>query len=294
MANEKETFVSLILPAKNEGRNVQSTIESALQVKTNVPFEIIVVDDGSTDGCCDFITSFKCPHTIQFVRTAGIGAARARNLGAEQSKGEYLIFCDSHLYFEDYWIDRLLEPISTGLADAATPGIAPVNTPYVVGFGQTLTSQLGTSWNRRQQTSFPTAILPGGCFIISRNAFFDVGGFDHGFHVWGYEDVEISIKLWLFGYKCYVQPDVKVLHLFRHSFPYKVTYEHVYYNLLRMAYSHFSDERIKKCKKFIHHQDPDKIESFVLQSNVLEQRRNYFSRRKYDDDWFMNTFHISF
>lgn len=294
MSNEIKTIVSLILPAKNEGRNVQTTIESALQMKTNILFEIIVVDDGSADGCCDFISSYICPITIQLVRTEGIGAARARNLGAEQSKGEYLIFCDSHLFFEDYWIDRLLEPIITGLADAVTPGIAPANNPNVVGFGQTLTSELGASWNRRQHNSFPTAILPGGCFIISRKAFFDVGGFDQEFHVWGYEDVEISIKLWLFGYKCYAQTDVKILHMFRQSFPYKVTYEHVYYNLLRMAYSHFSDGRIEKCKTLIRFENPEKIDSIVLQSEVLKQRQYYFSRRKYDDDWFMNKFGIPF
>jgi glycosyltransferase involved in cell wall biosynthesis len=43
------------LDAENEGVHVENTIESALRVKTAYLFEVIVVDDGSSDGCCDFI-----------------------------------------------------------------------------------------------------------------------------------------------------------------------------------------------------------------------------------------------
>lgn len=46
---ETMPFVSLIMPAKNEGINVLTTVDSALQAKTQYPFEIVIVDDGSTD-----------------------------------------------------------------------------------------------------------------------------------------------------------------------------------------------------------------------------------------------------
>jgi GT2 family glycosyltransferase len=166
--------------------------------------------------------------------------------------------------------------------------------PYVVGYGQKLDQNLGIQWNAWQAAPFPCAVLPGGCCGMSRKVFFDIQGFDHDFRGWGYEDVDISLKLWLFGYKCYVQPSVKVLHLFRETYPYAVTWENTYYNMLRMAYSHFNKERIQKCKQLIKNVDADYIESLVLQSDVLKQRQSYLARRTYDDNWFMQTFGIPF
>jgi hypothetical protein len=112
--------------------------------------------------------------------------------------------------------------------------------------------------------------------------------------VWGFEDIEISIKLWLFGYTCYVQPAVKVLHLFRKSHPYTVTNDHVYYNMLRMAYSHFNDSRILATKKLIIHSSPMAIEQEVLLQGAVAQRVRYHARRKHDDEWFFRRFQIPF
>jgi glycosyltransferase involved in cell wall biosynthesis len=287
-------LVSIIIPAKNEGTYVESTVASAVASKSGYPFEIVIVDDGSTDRCCDFITSHVEAARIKLIRTKGIGAATARNLGAEESKGTYLIFCDAHLSFEDLWIDRLLEPIKAGMTDGICPAIAQMDLPLIAGYGQTLDQCLQVQWNGWQETPFPCPILPGGCFAISREVFFDIGGFDKGFKTWGYEDVEISLKMWLFGYKCYTLPAVKIIHLFRESHPYRISWEHIYYNFMRMAYSHFSEERIQRCKKLITYVNADHIESQVVKDGVMEQRHKYFSRRKYNDDWFMERFEIPF
>lgn len=294
MVGKNKPLVSLIFPAKNEGNNVKSTLESAMKVKTTYPIEMIVVDDGSEDGSCDFIESSTGNGQIKLVRTEGIGLPRAKNLGAEHASGTYLIFCDAHLFFEDHWIDWLIEPIEQGKADGTTPGIAPTNNPEVAGYGQTLNHELAVQWNGWKQNPFQTAVLPGGCYAVSKQVFQDIGGFDQGFQVWGYEDVEISIKMWLFGYKCYAQPKVKILHLFRTAHPYRVTYDHVYYNMLRMAYSHFSEERIEKCKSLIKYGNVDRFTKMVLEENVWEQREKYLARRKHSDDWYMEKFGIPF
>ncbi|MDQ0897079.1 MULTISPECIES: glycosyltransferase family 2 protein [unclassified Paenibacillus] len=77
------------MDAENEGVHVKNTIESALRVKTAYPFEIIVVDDGSSDGCCDFIASNLYGGQVRVIQTDGIGAAMARNKGADQAIGKY-------------------------------------------------------------------------------------------------------------------------------------------------------------------------------------------------------------
>lgn len=287
-------LVSIIFPVKNEGENVRNTLDSLFSTNTNVPFEVIVVDDGSTDSCCEFIDSYKESDRIKLIKTNGAGASNARNLGAEQAKGEYFFFCDAHLEFEDKWIDRLMEPMLMKKTDAITPAIASMENREAIGFGQTLTPGLAIKWNKRQPGLFETAVLPGGCFAITKFAFDHVGGFDKGFKTWGHEDVEISIKLWLFGYRCNVEPDVTIFHLFRKKHPYKVNHEEVNYNLLRLAYSHFNEARIQKCRQLMRRKYLRLIEPAVLKDGVFNQREEYFKKRNFDDNWYFNKFNIDF
>ncbi|WP_404359470.1 glycosyltransferase [Cytobacillus firmus] len=284
--------VSIIFPVKNEGANVKSTLDSLFSVNSHIPFEAIVVDDASTDGCCKFIDTYK--HKVTLIRTNGIGAARARNLGAEHAKGKYLAFCDAHLEFEHLWLDRLILPLEKRRTDAVAPAIAAIGDPNFIGYGMSLSRNLRIKWNKKKPGLFDTAIIPGGCFIIFKKVFIKIGGFEKGFKTWGHEDVELSIRLWLFGYRCSVLPEVRILHLFRKSHPYKVSNEEVSYNLLRMAYSHFNYERIEKCKKLITGVRPAIIEQQVKQDGVLRQRHKYIKIRKYDDDWYFSKFRIQF
>ncbi|RSL30159.1 glycosyltransferase [Salibacterium salarium] len=281
-------------PAKNEGENVRNTLDSLFSSHSNEKYDIIIVDDGSSDGCCDFLTHYSKRHKVKLIRTKGIGAANARNLGAKHAKGQYFVFCDAHLFFKNMWIDKLIAPLKAGKTDAICPAIADSNNPVSIGYGQTLKPNLIVDWNKKSLSMSDTAVLPGGCLMIPKKVFHDIDGFETGFKTWGYEDIELSIKLWLFGYRCSVLPNVKVLHLFRKSHPYPLSNDHIYYNLMRMAYSHFNQNRINKCKKLIKDEDPLKVEKVVLQEGVLNQRKAYLKRRKYDDNWYFKTFNIPF
>jgi GT2 family glycosyltransferase len=294
MSIHQKPLVSIIIPVKNEGDNVRSTIMSLFNSRTSFPYEVIVVDDASTDHCCHFLSQQPKSPQITLITTEGIGAAAARNLGAERARGSYFIFCDAHLTFENFWIDRLMEMVLAKKADGVAPGIASMTEPHKIGYGQNLDQRLGITWNPHPQKPIPVAILPGGCFLVSKEVFQKVGGFDRGFRVWGFEDIEFSIKMWLFGYTCMVQPSVKILHLFRQTHPYSVVHEHVYYNMLRMAYSHFSEPRVEATKKLILYAKASEIDDDVLTHGAAAQRMRYFAQRKYDDNWFFKRFNIPF
>ncbi|MBW3113778.1 MULTISPECIES: glycosyltransferase [Bacillaceae] len=286
--------VSIIFPVKNEGSNVKKTLNSLFSTATNIKYEVIIVDDASDDGCCDFLEQPHFNNKVKKIRTMGVGPSVARNIGAESATSDYLMFCDAHLTFQPLWIDKLLTPLKSDLTDVVCPAIASMDDQKIVGFGQTLNSSLRIQWHKKRPYLFHTAIIPGGCFLIKRDVFFKVGGFETGFKTWGHEDVELSIKLWLFGYRCSCEPSVTILHLFRKSHPYKVDYDGVYYNLLRMAYLHFDQERIKKTKDLIIHRSPKKIESLVLKDGVEKRRREYFQKRVYNDEWYFKHFKIHF
>lgn len=291
-----EPNVSIIIPVKNEGSHIQKTLDSLFSARTRRDFEVIVVDDASTDGCCDFLQedSFRHKKKVSLCQTKGVGAANARNLGAEKAAGKYLVFCDAHLDFEDGWLDRILEPIEKKQTDATTPAIGSVNNPGFTGYGQTLKFNLRIKWNNKQNRMFETAVLPGACFAVPKKVFKDTGGFERGFKTWGYEDIEFSIKMWLFGYRCHCIPKAKILHLFRKAQPYEISLEDIYYNLMLMAYSHFNQNRIEKCRKIIGRKIAVPIEKEVIKNGVLKQRKQYFKKRKHSDDWYFQKFNIDF
>ncbi|RYD03312.1 hypothetical protein N752_21000 [Desulforamulus aquiferis] len=135
---------------------------------------------------------------------------------------------------------------------------------------------------------------PGGCVAVSRETFNDVGGFERGFSVYGYEDAEFSLKLWLFGYRVEVDPSVIIKHHFRTRHPYPITMSDYTYNAVRMAVSHFNSARVgrviglfKGISNIGH-----LIAKVFLDSDALLQREKYFAKRKFDDNWFLNKFNI--
>ncbi|MED1472273.1 glycosyltransferase family 2 protein [Bacillus salipaludis] len=291
---DKKPLVSIIFPVKNEGEHIQNTLNSLFSTKTEYPLEVIVVDDNSEDGCCDFLRQAN-ERNIKLVYANNAGVANTKNIGADYAKGEYLIFCDAHLFFEDYWIDRLLEPLKLGMADCVNPGIAVYGDAKTAGFGYTWNENLEPKWNVGRKDVFAAPLLAGGCMAMPKKVFDDIEGFERGFKIWGREDEEVSFKLWLFGYKCCAVPSVTVIHVFRTgAVPFTFTWDDVNYNFMRMAYSHLNEERIEKCKKLIKYSNPDKIVEEVLKSDVMQQRERYLKKRKYDDDWYMKQFNIPF
>lgn len=289
--------ISIILPCKNEGVHLKQTIDFMLRTEAADKAKIIVVNDNSQDRCCNFITSRPKEYgRINMFSTSGLGAARARNLGADKSiNAEILVFCDAHIIMQKGWLDTLLDSFNNTEVDVVSPGIGPFDPNHRVGYGQTWDEKLEIKWLDKPVAISEIPLAPGACLAIKKNVFDNVEGFDRGFNSWGYEDVEFSLKLWLMGYKVFINPMVKIGHYFRKVPPYKVDIVEFYYNRLRMAVSHFNKERIGKVIKLI--QNSPKASETVTElilSNTLEQRNKYLKNRRYDDDWFFNKFKISF
>ena len=90
------TRISVIVPCCNAERFIESSLESIAN-QTLQPYEVIVVDDGSTDGSLDVIQSSSL--TIRVLRSPRTGGAGARNVGIRAARGEWLAFLDA----DDIW-----------------------------------------------------------------------------------------------------------------------------------------------------------------------------------------------
>lgn len=285
--------VSIIIPCKNEGKLIEQTIDSILATPCQLHYDIIVVNDGSTDNCCAFL--HKKPYSqVKLINTTGIGAANARNIGVEQASGDILVFCDAHITVEEEWLDLLVQGLLERGSGAVSPGIANMDLRHAIGYGMIWNEAMEARWLPSPGEVAEVPIAPGGCVAVPRSVFQDVGGFERGFRVYGYEDAEFSMKLWLFGYRVEVDPSVVIKHHFRSKHPYPISIEEYAYNALRMAFSHFNSQRVGNVIKMFTNlkQIGQLVAEVVLETDTLQQRERYLRRRKYDDDWYMNKFQI--
>lgn len=105
----ENTLVSLIMPVYNSEEFISETIESILN-QTYQNFEVILVDDGSTDKSRDLISEFsKQDMRIKYIFQENQGAPVARNKGIEISKGDYIYLIDSDDYLEKTAIEKMLK-----------------------------------------------------------------------------------------------------------------------------------------------------------------------------------------
>lgn len=290
----KEPLVSIIIPCKNEGQNIRHTINSIRENSGNIPYEIIVVDDGSGDGCCNYLRNTE-ETLVTLITTPGVHGNRARNIGAENARGDIFIFCDAHIFVEKDWLEKLTGALTKPGIDAVSPGIKPHDSEGPAWGGLTWEDNMVMKWLLTSQGYTPMPVLPRCCLAVTRKAFEAVGGFENGFRVYGFEDVEFTLKLWLFGFGAYINPEVTIRHVFRTVLPYPVKSADIDYNLLRLAFLHFNQSRLGKVMAILKKKAYfEEIYSEVIISDAPERRGAYLAQRVYDDDWFIQKFNIPF
>jgi GT2 family glycosyltransferase len=289
--------VSFIIPSLNEGDNLRKTVQS-LRDTSHCDYEIIIVDDGSTDGSSDFVQRQDGDPRIRLFKTGiRLGSAKARNFGADHAEGNVLIFVDAHVFFPKGWVMPILETLSQENVGAVAPGINAWGNPEIKGFGlRWRNTRLDIEW-LRQQCPQPYAVpmVGAACMAFRRHLFQELDGFDSGIVNYGSEDAEICLRMWLLGYKVVIVPQVEVSHLFRSRFPYQVSWTDVVHNMLRTVYAHFNSERADRVSTALRSLPGfEPAFSLVNASDIWERRQMLEQKRKHDDNWFFATFGLNF
>lgn len=118
--HEPPPTISIIMPCYNEAKHVERSILS-VQAQTRGDWELIVVDDGSTDGSWPLLTSLSATEPrIKLLRQQNAGAGAARNRGLGVARGRFIAFLDA----DDTWDPRFLEVMSAALDNNPEAGIA--------------------------------------------------------------------------------------------------------------------------------------------------------------------------
>ncbi len=168
-------LVSVIVPTWNRETLVTSTLES-IAAQTERDFEIIVVDDGSTDGTVSAVQSFtKFEPRLRLMRHDHAGPGAARNIGIRSSQGRYLAFLDS----DDLWEPDYLRCTMDALA--RDPGAGAVLTDWVT-FGPGPPRLSWTARFKEPPADLVLALFQGnfmtpGALVIRRSVWAEVGPF---------------------------------------------------------------------------------------------------------------------
>jgi dolichol-phosphate hexosyltransferase len=119
-AESRAGLLSIVIPVYNEAKTVENAIEQLTKAELPVKTELIVVDDGSTDGTSSILERMDLPKGSTVRRhERNIGKGAAIRTGLAEASGEFTTIFDADLEYEPSDIASLLEPLQERLADAA-------------------------------------------------------------------------------------------------------------------------------------------------------------------------------
>src|SRR6516225_8120238 len=104
---------SIVIPTRNEGDLLTFTVHWILCTSEGVDFEVLVVDDGSTDTSVQTLQQiYGGDPRLKILAGEKLGPGCARNLGAREATGYYVVFIDAHCQTPPGWLRRMVAPLA--------------------------------------------------------------------------------------------------------------------------------------------------------------------------------------
>lgn len=201
-----EKSISVIIPNYNKASTIGKCLEAAFASRYG-KYEVIVVDDCSTDNSVEIIKTFPCK--LLQLKTHG-GASKARNTGALNSRGEILFFIDSDCLLQEDTLSAVNDAISGHNNSNIIIGGTYTKIPYDNGFFSAFQSIfINYSETKKKEPDY----IASHAMVMDSGAFRSSGGFPEKFLVM-IEDVEFSHRMRRAGFKLLLSPQVLVRHIF--------------------------------------------------------------------------------
>jgi GT2 family glycosyltransferase/SAM-dependent methyltransferase/thioredoxin-like negative regulator of GroEL len=216
----KPIACSIIIPVWNRRDLTEQCLVRLAAVTDGCEYEVIIVDNGSTDTTSEFLGTLS--GDVRIIRNEeNLGFAVACNQGARVAKGQYLVFLNNDTVPVQGWLKALVQEVET------SPAVAVVGSKLLYEDGTIQHGGVAFSWlygtayhmylrvsadapmvNRRRELQAVTA----ACMLVRREAFESIGGFDEGFRN-GFEDVDLCLKIRDRGGRVVYQPKSTLYHL---------------------------------------------------------------------------------
>jgi GT2 family glycosyltransferase len=213
----REPDVSIIIVTWN-GRQYLEACLTAVAAQEGVDAEVILVDNGSTDGSVAFVRD-RFPQVRIVALNENRGFAGGNNEGVRDARGRFVVLLNNDTVPEPGWLKALIAGRSAGGATAlASSRIVYMHDPRVIDSAGDGLFRWGGAFKRHHGASVEVATQSGEVFgvcgaacVIPKSVFDELGGFDEDFFV-SHEDVDLSYRARLLGYSCRYVADAIVRH----------------------------------------------------------------------------------
>jgi GT2 family glycosyltransferase len=203
---------SIIVSTYNDGHRACEAVDSLL-AQTEQSFEVIVIDDGSTNDTAARLTVYQNNPKVRLLSLdKNQGVPRARNHGIKAAQGEIIVFMDADAIAPKYWLKALLQPFTrAGVACVGGPDVAPPDdTLFALCIDYTLQSVIATGGLRRKGQL--ARYSPAGCnMAIRADILHRIGLFDERLARRG-EEKELIQRIRRQGSEIAYAPDALVMH----------------------------------------------------------------------------------
>tara|TARA_B100001971_G_C18265198_1_gene591442 strand:+ start:74 stop:1093 length:1020 start_codon:yes stop_codon:yes gene_type:complete len=220
-------FVSIIILNYNGGDLVVQCLNSVLRIDYE-NFEVILLDNNSTDGSMTNVNNkFGSKQQVKIIMNKrNLGYAEGNNVGVMESKGEYLVFLNNDVIVDPNFLKELVIVMKTDSIAAAQAKLMFMDHPtkfysaghYIDYFG--MVHVLGEFEEDKGQFDnvYDMFGAHGAAFIVKRNLFLKVGGFDSDFFLL-FEESDLCWRFWLIGYRIVFVPKAIAYH--KHGYAHK-------------------------------------------------------------------------
>jgi GT2 family glycosyltransferase len=207
-----------VVVLNHNGRGWLAPCLSALAVQTMPGVEVVLVDNDSTDGSADFVEdAFPAVRVLRL--PSNLGFTGGNNAGARVARAPMLAFLNNDTVADAAWLSALKAALdadpSAGLATSRIVSLDDGVTIDSAGDGYL---RAGGAFKRGHGETDEHYLEPaevfgacGAAFMIRRPVFEELGGFDEDFFL-VYEDVDLSYRAQLAGYRCLYVPEARVRH----------------------------------------------------------------------------------
>lgn len=199
-------MISVIIPARNEEKNLHELLESLKAQTYKRRFEILVIDGKSSDKTREVAKKYGCRVIIQ----KKLGVSNAKNLGGKKAKGNILVFLDADHIVNRTFLMEIEKCFKDKKVKCARPKIIPLQNNWIQ---KALAIQIELATKRQRAWEYPT--------IFRKEVFMKVGGYDENLDFG--EDRELPHRVKKLGYKTvlikkainYVKPVDSLIKLFK-------------------------------------------------------------------------------
>ncbi|MGH1365023.1 MAG: glycosyltransferase [Calditrichia bacterium] len=218
---EQRKKVSIVIPVFNKLELTHACLKTVLEHTAYPNYEVIVVDNGSTDDTANYLKKVSEPRISSVFSSENNGYVGGCNAGAEVAKGDFLLFLNNDTEVEPGWLTALVDTMDDH-SDCGAVGSKLVYPNGALQEAGGIIFSDGNGWNfgRNMLAEDPrfnylreVDYCSGAALMVRRNLWDELGGFDERYAPAYYEDTDLCFGVRKLGYKVYYQPNSVVVHL---------------------------------------------------------------------------------